>query len=87
MLAEASTELGGRIAQECRLPGLAEWGRVRDYRVQLIQTMPNVDVFLDNNLNAEDALSLGVRTHCRCNRIEMARRWLWSITTPGRVWI
>jgi len=33
--------------------------RVRDYRVHQIQTMPNVDVFLDNNLNAEDALSLG----------------------------
>jgi dimethylamine/trimethylamine dehydrogenase len=59
MLAEASTELGGRVAQESRLPGLAEWGRVRDYRVQQIQTMPNVDVFLDNNLNAEDALSIG----------------------------
>jgi dimethylamine/trimethylamine dehydrogenase len=59
MLAEASTELGGRVAQECRLPSLAEWGRVRDYRVQQIQTMPNVDVFLDNNLNAEDALSIG----------------------------
>jgi dimethylamine/trimethylamine dehydrogenase len=59
MLAEASTELGGRITQECKLPGLAEWGRVRDYRVHQIQTMPNVDVFPDNNLNAEDALSLG----------------------------
>jgi len=59
MLAEASTELGGRVAQECRLPGLAEWGRVADYRVHQIQAMPNVDVFLDNDLNAEDALSIG----------------------------
>jgi dimethylamine/trimethylamine dehydrogenase len=59
MLAEASTELGGRVAQECRLPGLAEWGRVIDYRVQQIQTMPNVDIFLDNHLDAEDALSIG----------------------------
>ena len=59
LLAEASEALGGRITQECQLPGLAEWGRVRDYRVQQIQTMPNVDVFLDNNLNAEDALSIG----------------------------
>ncbi len=58
-LAEASTELGGRVAQECRLPGLAEWGRVVDYRVQMIQTMPNVDVFLDNHLSADDALSIG----------------------------
>ena len=59
MLAEASTELGGRVAQECQLPGLAEWGRVRDYRVHQIQTMPNVDVFLDNHLHADDALSIG----------------------------
>jgi dimethylamine/trimethylamine dehydrogenase len=59
MLAEASTELGGRVAQECRLPGLAEWGRVVDYRVQRIQTMPNVDIFLDNHLKADDALSIG----------------------------
>jgi len=59
MLAEAATEPGGRITQECRLPGLAEWGRVRDYRVHQIQTMPKVDIFLDNNLNAEDALSIG----------------------------
>ena len=59
MLAEASTELGGRVAQECRLPGLAEWGRVIDYRVQQIQTMPNVDIFLDNHLKADDALSIG----------------------------
>jgi dimethylamine/trimethylamine dehydrogenase len=59
MLAEASTELGGRVAQECKLPGLSEWGRVIEHRVQQIQTMPNVDVFLDNHLQAEDALSIG----------------------------
>jgi dimethylamine/trimethylamine dehydrogenase len=59
MLAEAATELGGRINHECQLPGLAEWGRVRDYRVHQIQTMPNVDIFPDNLLSAEDALSIG----------------------------
>ena len=59
MLAEASKELGGRVTRESQMPGLSEWARVRDYRVNLIQTMPNVDVFLDNNLNAGDALSIG----------------------------
>jgi dimethylamine/trimethylamine dehydrogenase len=59
MLAEASTELGGRVSRESRLPGLAEWARVRNYRVHQIQTMPNVDIFLDNHLNADDALSIG----------------------------
>jgi len=59
MLAEASTELGGRVTRESRLPGLAEWARVRNYRVHQIQTMPNVDIFLDNHLDADDALSIG----------------------------
>ena len=61
MLAEASTELVGRVTHESRLPGLSEWARVRDYRVNQIQTMPNVDIFLDNNLDADDALSIGAQ--------------------------
>src|SRR5499427_213942 len=32
-LAEAADEPGGRVALESRLPGLAEWARVRDYRL------------------------------------------------------
>ena len=59
LLAEASTVLGGRVAQECKLPGLAEWERVIQHRIQQIQTMPNVDVYLDNCLTAEDALGIG----------------------------
>ncbi len=59
MLAEASTELGGRVIHESKLPGLAEWVRVADYRILQIQTMPNVDIFLDNHLSAEDALGIG----------------------------
>ena len=58
-LAEAGTELGGRVARECRLPGLAAWGRVRDYRVGQIRKMPNVEVYLDSNLSAEDVLEFG----------------------------
>ncbi len=57
LLAEASGELGGRVIQESRLPGLAAWIRVRDYREQQIKTMPNVDVYLRNKLNAEDVLA------------------------------
>ena len=58
LLAEATTELGGRVTQEAKLPGLSEWARVRDYRVNQIQVMPNVEIFLDNELTAEEALSL-----------------------------
>ena len=58
-LAEAGTELGGRVARECRLPGLAAWGRVRDYRVTQIGRMTNVEVYFDSALDAEQVLSFG----------------------------
>jgi dimethylamine/trimethylamine dehydrogenase len=58
-LAEAGTELGGRVARECRLPGLSAWSRVRDYRVGQIQKMPNVHIYLDSNLSAGDVLEFG----------------------------
>ncbi len=35
-LAEATTALGGRVAQEQKLPGLSAWGRVKDYRAYQI---------------------------------------------------
>jgi dimethylamine/trimethylamine dehydrogenase len=58
-LAEAGTELGGRVARECRLPGLAAWGRVRDYRQFQIGKMANVDVYCDSRLTADDILAFG----------------------------
>ncbi|MFO1122873.1 MAG: FAD-dependent oxidoreductase [Hyphomicrobiales bacterium] len=58
-LAEAGTELGGRVARECRLPGLSAWGRVRDYRAGQIGKMPNVNVYRDSRLSADDVLGFG----------------------------
>ena len=58
MLAEATRELGGRVNHESKLPGLGEWIRVRDYRVQQIQSMPNVDIYLDNKMTTDDALAV-----------------------------
>ena len=58
-LAERGTELGGRVSRECRLPGLAEWGRVRDYRAQQLHRLPNVEVYFDSDLDAESVLEFG----------------------------
>lgn len=58
-LAEASKELGGRVSREARLPGLAEWARVRDWRVGQINKMPNVASYLDSRLDAENVLEFG----------------------------
>lgn len=58
-LAEAGTELGGRVARECKLPGLSAWGRVRDYRQYQIGKMQNVETYFDSRLTADDILAFG----------------------------
>ena len=52
-LAEAGNELGGRVAHEARLPGLAAWGRVRDYREQQFIRLTNVAVYRESKLTAD----------------------------------
>ncbi len=56
ILVDASAELGGRVSRECQLPGLAEWGRVRDYRVRLLEKLENVTVYPESLLKPEDIL-------------------------------
>jgi dimethylamine/trimethylamine dehydrogenase len=58
-LAEATTELGGRVARESRLPGLAEWARVRDWRVGQINKRTNVTIYKDSRLTADDIIAFG----------------------------
>ena len=60
-LAEAGTELGGRVTQESSLPGLSAWARVRDWRVGRIREMANVEVYLDSKLTAEDIRDFGFK--------------------------
>jgi dimethylamine/trimethylamine dehydrogenase len=60
-LAEAGTELGGRVTQESSLPGLAAWARVRDWRVGRIREMANVEVYLGSKLTAEDIREFGFK--------------------------
>ena len=58
-LAEASSELGGRISRECRLPGMAPYARVRDWRVAQINRMANVGVYRESRLGVADVLAFG----------------------------
>jgi dimethylamine/trimethylamine dehydrogenase len=58
-LAESGTELGGRVSRESALPGLAEWARVRDWRIGQLNQLPNVEIFLDSELDAEQVLEFG----------------------------
>ena len=57
-LAEAKNEAGGRVSEESRLPGLAAWSRVRDWRLGRIQQMENVEVYYGNKLEADEIMAL-----------------------------
>jgi len=59
ILAEARRELGGRVTAESRLPGLAAWARVRDYRLQQIDRMANVEIYRESELSADEVLAVG----------------------------
>lgn len=59
-LAESETVLGGRVTREARLPGLAAWARVRDYRLNQLQKMPNVEIYRDSRLTAEHVIEFGI---------------------------
>ncbi|MCK4867750.1 MAG: FAD-dependent oxidoreductase, partial [Alphaproteobacteria bacterium] len=58
-LAEATTQPGGRVTLESQLPGLAAWARVRDHRLQQINNMTNVTIYLDSRLDAGQIREFG----------------------------
>jgi dimethylamine/trimethylamine dehydrogenase len=60
IVAEAGEEWGGRVSRESRLPGLAAWGRVRDWRMGQLQRSPDVEMYLASRLTAADVLEYGI---------------------------
>ncbi len=78
-LAEGREELGGRVTIESKLPGLATWARVRDYRTNLIQSMSNVDIYRDSPLSAEDILDFD----CDHAVIATGATWMTDILAPS----
>jgi dimethylamine/trimethylamine dehydrogenase len=58
-IADAASEAGGRVARECRLPGLSAWGRVRDWRMLQIGKMGNVSLYLESRMTPETIAELG----------------------------
>jgi len=78
ILAEAEQELGGRINRESRLPGLAEYARVRDWRLGQLQRMVNVDIYPDNRLNVDAIAEL------ECEHVIIATGASWRSDGVGR---
>ena len=77
MLAEAGLAPGGRVSREAELPGLGEWARVRNYRVHEIQSMPNVDLYLDNRMSVDDVLAV------EANHVAIATGSSWQANGRG----
>ena len=78
VLAEATDRLGGRVAREARLPGLATWIRVVDYRRGQLAKLPGVELAFASRLEADEILSYGfdhvaVATGARWRRDGSAR--------------
>ena len=83
-LAEAGTELGGRVARECRLPHAGAWGRVRDHRLQQLAKLPEVEFFRESALDADQIFDFGyphlvIATGAYWRRDAIARHHLESI--------
>jgi len=52
-LTDARRQLGGRVVLESALPGLAEWSRVADWRLTMIDKMKNVEFYLESELDED----------------------------------
>ena len=79
VLADSADFWGGRVTLESKLPGLAEWSRVRDWRMWQLQQVSNAELYLKSNLTSEDLLSYGIEN------IVLATGATWRSDGVGRV--
>jgi len=77
-LVDAANKWGGRVNAESALPGLASWSRVSEWRVQQLQRMSNVSMYLGNELTAEDILGFDAQ------HIALATGATWRCDGVGR---
>jgi len=77
-VAEAQDDIGGRLRFETRLPGLAAWARVLDWRRGQLDRLSNVTIYRGNRLSADDVLELG-NTHVV---IATGSRWARLLYSP-----
>ncbi len=77
-LAEAGAEVGGHVIALSRLPGLAQWKRVIDYRDYQISQMPNVALYLESRLSAQQVLEF------EADHVAIATGSIWAGHGIGR---
>ncbi len=77
-LAEARRKLGGRVTLESELPGLRQWDRVRDWRLNQISKLSNVENYLESVMDREQILEFGA------DRVVVATGSTWRRDGTGR---
>jgi dimethylamine/trimethylamine dehydrogenase len=77
-LADANLKPGGRLLHDASLPGLSTWMRVAEHRLLAIQKMPNVKLYLDSALTADEVLAFGFQ------RVFLATGSTWRRDGLGR---
>jgi len=80
-VAEAADDIGGRLRFETRLPGLAAWGRVVEWRRGQLERLANVNIYRGNRLSADEILELG----CTHVVIATGSRWARLLYSPLEV--
>ena len=77
-LTDANDEFGGRVLFESALPGLTAWRRVRDYRMQQLHKLSNVETYLSSEMNLDNIIEFGA------DRVVIATGAKWRTDGFGR---
>jgi dimethylamine/trimethylamine dehydrogenase len=77
-IAEAREQWGGRATREAALPGLASWIRVRDYRINQLRKMRNVEMLRGSRVTAGEMIEFGA------TRVVLASGARWRRDGVGR---
>lgn len=78
VMAEKESVAGGRVLLESQLPGLSEWKRVIDYRLNALQQMANVEIYYESEVTAENINEFGFEN------IIVATGSIWKNNGQGR---
>ena len=74
-LADGGVALGGRVLRESKLPGLATWKRVVDYRVTQLAKLDNVQTFAHSELAAAQVLEFAGELNASQVVIASGAKW------------
>ena len=78
VVTEARNELGGRVTRESALPGLAEWARVREWRLTQLDKLPNVEVYPGSLVDEQQIMEFGA------DQVVIATGATWRSDGTGR---